>query len=519
MPKVHNSSCILVSLCSALLFLLPGVALGQITNVNDTTSTPIPGAGHDYIKMLNETVNPANGSVSVRIHVPMPKGRGLTLPFSFDYDSNSVNILRALGYASASWVANSSFLSQGGWGYSVPIANLQGGSRSYTDPNTHHTYTCNYWTDYMFQDPTGGRHALGIGYAQQGGDCLHVPNYPVDGPHQGGDDLFSAYTPGGWLSVAGSDGTAYYWSSFGGGLLRSHLPDYIEDVNGNRVTVQDSGGGAFTFTDTLGRAAISSNGFGPSGQTNTITFSNLSYQITWRTISSVVFTVPSTRINVDPAIGCQPFPNVNTPQTVVHSITLPNNQQYTFYYGDDNPDLTLHNPFGLLSEIIYPSGGWIKYTWQLAGTSGEYEVVSYPGTTNIGQIMPGGCQYRYSVPMVATRQVSFNGGAQPDLVKSFSYDPVVWSGSGWTTKVTRVTTTDNIRNQSFKTVYTYTPVAGPPTPPNEISWVANQIAVESKIDYCDWGATTYSSANSLRTVKKSWSDPYDMTCEQVAQSR
>jgi hypothetical protein len=136
-----------------IILFTASLACGQITNVNDTTSTPIPGAGHDYIKMLNETVNPANGSLSMRIQVPEPKGRGLTLPFSFNYDSNSVNILRATGYGSATWTPLPSFLSQGGWGYSVPIANFTGGTRSYN------SYNCKYWTDYMFQDPTGGQHA------------------------------------------------------------------------------------------------------------------------------------------------------------------------------------------------------------------------------------------------------------------------------------------------------------------------------------------------------------------------
>jgi hypothetical protein len=50
----------------------------QITNVTNVEATPIPGAGHDYLHMMNETVNPANGSLSVRIEVPVPKGRGLT---------------------------------------------------------------------------------------------------------------------------------------------------------------------------------------------------------------------------------------------------------------------------------------------------------------------------------------------------------------------------------------------------------------------------------------------------------
>jgi hypothetical protein len=64
---------------------LPGHA--QVQNVTDTTSTPVPGVGHNYLGMLNETVEPANGAVSLRIGVPVPQGRRLTLPFSFAYET------------------------------------------------------------------------------------------------------------------------------------------------------------------------------------------------------------------------------------------------------------------------------------------------------------------------------------------------------------------------------------------------------------------------------------------------
>ncbi len=42
-------------------------AHGQITKVTNDQSTPIPGAGHNYIKLLSETVNPSNGSVSLSL--------------------------------------------------------------------------------------------------------------------------------------------------------------------------------------------------------------------------------------------------------------------------------------------------------------------------------------------------------------------------------------------------------------------------------------------------------------------
>src|SRR6266581_1279772 len=62
-------------------------ACAQIPSAGDTTSTPAAGA-HDYFHSPVETVNPANGSTSIRIAVRMPEGRQLTVPFSFAYDSN-----------------------------------------------------------------------------------------------------------------------------------------------------------------------------------------------------------------------------------------------------------------------------------------------------------------------------------------------------------------------------------------------------------------------------------------------
>ena len=72
-----------------MLTLFSPVAFAQIPPSTSSTSTPIPGAGHDYIGAPAETVNPASGTLSIRIPVIMPPGRGISLPFSFAYDSNS----------------------------------------------------------------------------------------------------------------------------------------------------------------------------------------------------------------------------------------------------------------------------------------------------------------------------------------------------------------------------------------------------------------------------------------------
>ncbi len=101
-----------IVLVSAALFF-GATCQCQIISVGDDTSTPIEGAGHDYIKALAETVNPANGSVSLRIQASPAKGRGITLPFSFNYDSNGVNHFVPQGIA-VSALSNQTWVSQGG---------------------------------------------------------------------------------------------------------------------------------------------------------------------------------------------------------------------------------------------------------------------------------------------------------------------------------------------------------------------------------------------------------------------
>jgi hypothetical protein len=83
------SSLRLLSSFLFVLFLASSIH-AQMPGVNNQTAAPTPGSGHDYIHMLNETVNPANGSVSIHIQVPVPKSRGLTLPFAIQYDSGGV---------------------------------------------------------------------------------------------------------------------------------------------------------------------------------------------------------------------------------------------------------------------------------------------------------------------------------------------------------------------------------------------------------------------------------------------
>ena len=109
----------------SILLTLTSVLWAQMPVSTSTTSTPVPGAGHDYLGDLNETVNPVNGSLSIRINTPMPPGRAVTLPFSFAYDSNGVNYVTTDLSGNFVWktplqTVNSLL----GWSNSVPVVSV-----------------------------------------------------------------------------------------------------------------------------------------------------------------------------------------------------------------------------------------------------------------------------------------------------------------------------------------------------------------------------------------------------------
>jgi hypothetical protein len=151
-----------VALMSFALTIFASSAIGQIPQASDTTSTPAAGA-HDYLGSPVETVNPANGSTSIRIPVRMAPGRQLTIPFSFAYDSNGAFYV---GPGSTGGVPKyetipTSINSQGGWSYSFPVLSLQGAT--FKIPNNNGgNITCHGSYNYAFQELRGNRHNLGL---------------------------------------------------------------------------------------------------------------------------------------------------------------------------------------------------------------------------------------------------------------------------------------------------------------------------------------------------------------------
>ena len=166
----------LVSILSVLgiVLLLSAPTRAQITNVTNDQATPIPGVGHNYIQMLSETVNPSNGSVSLRIQTPAPPGRLLNIPFGFDYDTSGVHHFTTTPTGNPTWAVDLTPYSRGGWSYLIPLVTYILGTNVESNGLGGESSSCSDHTGFVFLDPNGTRHALGISQAQpySAGTCL-----------------------------------------------------------------------------------------------------------------------------------------------------------------------------------------------------------------------------------------------------------------------------------------------------------------------------------------------------------
>ncbi len=496
---------------ATLLFLAASTAWCQVTNMADTTSTPVPGAGHNYFGVLNETVNPANGSVSVRIAFPMPPGRKLTAPFSLAYDSNGTVVLNPTA-GGITWGGAV------GWSYSAPTltvatqdVNLQDGSGG----------VCRVALNYMYADASGARHPLYLsiyGFLPgKAGNCANAvmpDGLAITQATTGSDALVESSTtaiPNNQsfslqkVLVADADGTVATFNPAGEGLGSTggkFVANSIEDRNGNVITVNQEASSPFRFTgytDTLNRSAVSVS-YGESGSgtgTDTISVSGLSqpYYASWYGSA----TVNSTTLSVNQYSGSCMLNGVDQAFTTLSGFTLPNGQSYTFSY-DPN--------YGTLQKITYPTGGYVRYVW---GVNTQSQAGFANGTLPGGSYF--GCSYHYDTPVVTDRYVSFDGTNEV-LHQHFTYTTTWETGANaglFSNKTTAVTTYDLLRSGNFTTTYAYSGTLVPNQPNTDVA-ITNQIPLEYSIAYNDW------SGSLLRTVYKNWANQYEMSCESTTQS-
>ena len=552
-----------------LLLVLVRVAAGQLTSIGNDVARPVTGRGHDYINMLSETVNPANGSVNINIQLPTPQARGLSLPVSLLYNSGSVHRFASGAAGGGQMIQDASSITSSGWGDSLPYASASFMTIPLNNPEAD--VFCQFSSSYVFYGPSGDSHMLGLagisyveGQTSEGlGTSPNLCGTYASPVTQGGDGAVTAQalatcngfppnngTPepescqvGGFPFVVTDEHANVYnfpWPEASTGPLNAFFfPATIEDRNGNITTfsvtpdVNNVFPASEQVTDSLGRVLASAShtpnkSFSRIGQTSYVV-GGLTYSIAYETVnanfsltseqiapppSSVVcatsFSVPSVGKGTGDTLAAD-----NGVENVVQSITLPNGQQYTFEYND---------PYGLISQINYPNGGWVKYTWKLSDTFSDSAMFDgeEPSSGTFPEVADrDACTYYYKSPVLATREVGYSANSSAAQTQTFTYN-TQWSGADsitWASKTTTVQTTDDVTGKTAQTIDTYSSISilPPPSPDPPVGnpagsapQIASQIPVESSIQYYDWGNTTM----PLETVNKSWSDIFTMHGEQ-----
>jgi RHS repeat-associated protein len=525
----------------------------QTMELTSDISRPIPNAGHDYVKGLNETVNPANGSLSIKITLPTPASRGLSLPFSLIYNSGIVHHTALEFYNGGDIIslqmdgaAVPPDRSINGWSDTIPYATASSFSTHIVPPNPQgDAASCGISTAYQLYDAEGQAHQLGINalapvFVESGHVASTCDSNGWPQSQTWSADGYTGSITGGTCNGVSSAGMAPYCGyasppftatdlentvyTFPGdyvtmgysspNLTPLMFPTSIEDRNGNIVKItgaQPDGQGNTTpavVYDTAGRVAERITYLPGTSVPSSYEVGGLTYTLVY-----------TTTLDNYTASSKQVFPHPTSPQIcnaaltshysgkqAIQNIYLPNGEKYSFQYD---------TRFGLLKRIDYPNGGWVTYAWQLsseAPNTGLSDFLHFPA-----QLQPLSsndlCNYQYAVPVIEQRQVGYTPGTTA-LTQTFTYT-TNWNASGspiesqWLSKVTTVTTTDNVTGKTFKTAYTYVPgvYQHPPTR-YAAAWLP-QIPVEQSVVTYDWGPSTA----FILSQSKVWADPYEMTSE------
>ena|GEM_PF-3270939 len=486
----------LLFVCAALAAL----ALSQnIPSLGDVTTPPPKEPGHALITAPHETVNPANGQVSLRFAVSLPAGRQLDPHFSIVYDSAGAHFLTSL--AGTVRVSTQHALYQNnGWSYAVPLLTWDVLTQSPDDAST-----CDISTDYVVQDANGDRKSFALsitGYASRPAyDDPCDSNYEQFGNANSGDGWTAStptksdeyYRSGAGVSVTSPEGTVYGFNA-NAAPGYGEVPSSITDRNGNSMTlaVNPPTDSALTYTDTLGRTVLSINGFAQPTDSITVSGASSAYTASWTSISG-------SASEGETGAGQFPCPAMSGGTLgavpAITSLTGPAGT-YTFAYDPS---------YAVVDRINFPNGGFVTYTWATP-PAGPNEAGQF-----LYRIDPQGdtspCTGIFSNPVVTDRYL--NDGTREVEHQHFAYS-TNWgtgnNGATWTSKQTIVTTTDEVASTTWTTTYNHAPRIAP-SGPYGFTLQGTQMPVESSV------VTANSASTVLSTLTENWTSvfPYLVT--------
>jgi hypothetical protein len=101
------------------IFSIPSNA--QVPDPSIVAMAPIPNAGHEYIGMAAETVNPQDGSLTIDLPLQTPQGRLLNFPFGLHYGSYELFQPTTVTSPSITWYpVQTAAYENYGWSYLLP---------------------------------------------------------------------------------------------------------------------------------------------------------------------------------------------------------------------------------------------------------------------------------------------------------------------------------------------------------------------------------------------------------------
>jgi YD repeat-containing protein len=356
------------SLFVLLVFSLPATSFAQVQ-----TGTPKFGS---YGGSSVDTINLGNLNAHITIPIISKAGRGTPFQYNLQYDSSVWYPVGSSG--SQSWQAVHN------WGWidesQPPIGSLNYASSTLTCYILDHgvEVPVGYRTtesNFAYVDPSGTRHAFsGTDVSVSGQDC-GTPSDTVGGYALDGSGYYLAGPSGPVTAPGGTVITP---------LINGTGTGSVADTNGNEISLSSSG----VFTDTLGTTVLTVAGSSPNPET--FTYTNPSGQTSQYTVKFSPYTV-ATNFGVS---GISEFGA--TAESLVSSIVLPDNSQYTFTYEPtpSTPSSGACTPISgtysnncvtaRIASVQLPTGGTITYAY----SGGNNGILSDGSTATLKRSTP-----------------------------------------------------------------------------------------------------------------------------------
>ncbi len=322
-----------------------------------------------YIATDIDTVDLAHGGLKIHIPVVSRKARGFDSSVSLNYDSKYWSAIPyTFDYMGTTmeryiWETNT-----GGGGPSMAVT--PGGNGI---SNNQQVYTCTQYDDqapppqlivysnWQYLASDGTAYNFPVRKVQQY-PPVGNPNIICTDAIASTPQLLTAPSENGGMKIdisaydgSGSNTPRTVKAWFKDGTLFNPQAGLVNltDTNGNQCCDSQNG----WVLDSLGRPFFGSSGPGgtsfydSNGQVRTVQIQTTTLQLSAPFLTSGPASPDSCGFDVN-----------NGHLTVWQSITLPNGLTYTFSYDDpDHPGQS--NPYGEITKITLPTGGYIKYKW------------------------------------------------------------------------------------------------------------------------------------------------------------